>query len=108
MVWPTCNPQRAIKEKKIDLQEIDPIFETGLEENNANRSDAKQQQAGESWPRKLLHIAILILASVHWWLHALQNTCKEKHFVVLWLLIVSSWNMDNWFRYNQSAFIKIN
>nr|NP_725705.2 uncharacterized protein Dmel_CG30108 [Drosophila melanogaster]AAM68483.2 uncharacterized protein Dmel_CG30108 [Drosophila melanogaster] len=40
--------KRAIKEKKIDLQEIDPIFETGLEENNANRSDAKQQQAGES------------------------------------------------------------
>ncbi|EDW48334.1 TP53-regulated inhibitor of apoptosis 1 [Drosophila sechellia] len=40
--------KRSIKEKKIDLQEIDPIFETGLEEDNAKKSGAKQQPAGKS------------------------------------------------------------
>ncbi|EDV54950.1 TP53-regulated inhibitor of apoptosis 1-B [Drosophila erecta] len=39
--------KRAIKEKKIDLREIDPIFETGIEDDNANRS-AGNHQAGKS------------------------------------------------------------
>ncbi|KAH8358200.1 hypothetical protein KR084_007675 [Drosophila pseudotakahashii] len=40
--------KRAIKEKKINLREIDPIYETSSDEDNANSSGGKQQQKGKS------------------------------------------------------------
>ncbi|XP_016927877.2 TP53-regulated inhibitor of apoptosis 1 [Drosophila suzukii] len=40
--------KRAIRDKKINLREIDPIFETNSDEDNANSSDGQQQQKGKS------------------------------------------------------------
>ncbi|XP_017049733.1 TP53-regulated inhibitor of apoptosis 1 [Drosophila ficusphila] len=40
--------KRAIREKKIDLREIDPIFETGSECDNPSSSSENQQTKGRS------------------------------------------------------------
>ncbi|XP_016994498.2 TP53-regulated inhibitor of apoptosis 1 [Drosophila takahashii] len=40
--------KRAIKEKKINLREIDPIYETSSDEDNANSAGEKQQKKGKS------------------------------------------------------------
>ncbi|XP_037714500.1 TP53-regulated inhibitor of apoptosis 1 [Drosophila subpulchrella] len=40
--------KRAIKDKKINLREEDPIFETSSDEDNANSSDGQQEQKGKS------------------------------------------------------------
>ncbi|XP_016947368.1 TP53-regulated inhibitor of apoptosis 1 [Drosophila biarmipes] len=40
--------KRAIKEKKITLREMDPIFETSSDGDSATISDGKQQQKAKS------------------------------------------------------------
>ncbi|XP_016976161.1 TP53-regulated inhibitor of apoptosis 1-like [Drosophila rhopaloa] len=40
--------KRAIREKKIDLREIDPIYDTNSDHEQTNSSTGNQQQKGKS------------------------------------------------------------